>query len=292
MSGIWSLSPSHRRTTAHTHDLLSSLFLMAYVVEARDPYTGGHLWRVSQYSRLIAETLGSDPSLSARATLGGFLHDLGKVGIPDSILNKPGRLTDDEYSLMKTHPERGAALLTGHPLAAVVEDAVLLHHERPDGRGYPNGFSGDLLPMVARIVGVADAFDAMTSRRPYRDGMPTTKALLIIEEGTGTQFDTDCAAALLELAERGQLAGIIGHRTAASPASMPGLRPDHRGSQPRQTGRPRLLPALRQRGGAGEAHAGLIPTGTGRRGSPHDREPRPDVYMMRALIKTASAHLG
>ena len=269
MSGIWSLSPSHRRTTAHTHDLLSSLFLMAYVVEARDPYTGGHLWRVSQYSRLIAETLGSDPSLSARATLGGFLHDLGKVGIPDSILNKPGRLTDDEYSLMKTHPERGAALLTGHPLAAVVEDAVLLHHERPDGRGYPNGFSGDLLPMVARIVGVADAFDAMTSRRPYRDGMPTTKALLIIEEGTGTQFDTDCAAALLELAERGQLAGIIGHTDSGIPLhECPVCGPTivvHSHDKP---GDHVYCPRCGNEAVLEKAHAGLIPTGTGRRVRP------------------------
>jgi HD-GYP domain-containing protein (c-di-GMP phosphodiesterase class II) len=110
---------------------------MSLLVEARDPYTGGHLWRVSQFSRLIALDMGLESSEVARITLGGFLHDLGKIGIPDSILNKRDKLTDEEYAVIKTHPTIGSRLLSGHPLRDLVDVAVTMHHETPDGRGYP-----------------------------------------------------------------------------------------------------------------------------------------------------------
>ena len=109
---------------------------------------------------------------SARIAIGGFLHDLGKIGIPDAILRKRDKLTDDEMAIMKTHPDVGARLLAGHPLADLVRDAVLLHHETLDGSGYPKGIAGPDIPIAARIVGLCDAFDAMTSTRPYRAGMP------------------------------------------------------------------------------------------------------------------------
>lgn len=117
--------------------LLRSLYAMSLLVEARDPYTGGHLWRVSQFSRLIALDMGLESSEVARITLGGFLHDLGKIGIPDSILNKRDKLTDEEYAVIKTHPTIGSRLLSGHPLRDLVDVAVTMHHETPDGRGYP-----------------------------------------------------------------------------------------------------------------------------------------------------------
>lgn len=127
---------------AQHRDLVASLLVMAWMVEARDPYTGGHLWRVSRYAELLAEALGWQPADIARVAIGGFLHDLGKIGIPDAILTKRERLTDDEYDVIRTHPDIGARLLAGHPLAALVNDAVLFHHERPDGNGYPRKRSG------------------------------------------------------------------------------------------------------------------------------------------------------
>lgn len=163
----------------HVEHLLKSLFVMASMVEARDPYTGGHLWRVSQFSRILAEDAGLPSNVVARIALGGFLHDLGKIGVPDAILNKPDKLTDEEYEVIKTHPEVGSRLLADHPLADLARSAILSHHEMPDGRGYPHGLSGAAISVDASIVGICDAFDAMTSTRPYRKGMPISKALSI-----------------------------------------------------------------------------------------------------------------
>lgn len=195
----------------HSGNLLASLLTMAWFVEARDPYTGGHLWRVSRYARLLAESAGFSDADAARIGLGGFLHDLGKVGVPDAILRKPDRLTDDEYAVIKTHPDIGLRMLSGHPLAQLVSDAVLLHHERPDGRGYPRGLAGDAIPDMARIVGICDAFDAMTSQRPYRPGMQRDKAIAIIREFRGTQFDTHFTGTFIALGEAGHLDHVMGH---------------------------------------------------------------------------------
>ena len=196
---------------------IENLYRMAWIVEARDPYTGGHLWRVSQYARLLAEDLGLDADEVARAELGGFLHDLGKVGIPDAVLNKPGPLDDHEYALIKTHPRIGARLLRGHPLAALAHEAVLMHHEMPDGRGYPDGLSGEGIPLIARIVGICDAFDAMTSTRPYRKGMPVEKALSIVQQVAGKQFDADLSARLVRLGGEGKLNHLVGHTDIGIP---------------------------------------------------------------------------
>ncbi len=197
--------------TADAEPLLHSLLSLAWVVEARDPYTGGHLWRVSQFSMLLAKAIGLGKREIARIGLGGFLHDLGKIGIPDAILNKPDRLTEEEYAVIKTHPRIGAELLGAHPLRPVIENAVYLHHETPDGKGYPNGYVADKIPMDARIVGLTDAFDAMTSTRPYRKGMPTAKALEIITANLGGQFDRELGEAFIAVARAGLADAIIGH---------------------------------------------------------------------------------
>ena len=189
----------------HAQHLLASLLTMAWVVEARDPYTGGHLWRVSRYARLTAEAMGLPEAEAARISLGGFLHDLGKVAVPDAILRKSGPLTADEYAVIQTHPTVGARLLAGHPLAELVRDAVLLHHERPDGRGYPRRLEGGALPMAARIVGVCDAFDAMTSHRPYRAGLPRGEALERVRAARGSQFDAEVTDGFLAMGEAGDL---------------------------------------------------------------------------------------
>jgi len=178
---------------------LKSLLSLAWVVEARDPYTGGHLWRVSQYARLVAGYLGLSRTEVSRAALGGFLHDLGKIGIPDRVLLKTSKLDDDEYDTIRTHPETGRRLVAQHPLGAIVMDAVHLHHERPDGRGYPLGLKGSAIPQMAAIIGVCDAFDAMTSSRPYRSPMPLDRALDIVREQRGLQFDERASDALLAL---------------------------------------------------------------------------------------------
>lgn len=277
----------------HIDELLKSLYVMASMVEARDPYTGGHLWRVSQYSRLLAEQHGLPDTDVARIALGGFLHDLGKVGVPDAILNKPDRLTDDEYAVIKTHPEVGSRLLSEHPLAGLARAAVLSHHETPDGKGYPHKLAGTDIPLDARIVGICDAFDAMTSTRPYRRGMPVEKALAIIEDNLGTQFDRELGALFLELGHEGALAPIVGHTEPGIPIQecpMCG---------------PTIVVRKRNRSGdhvycrhcGGEAEVvrtgGTVSiVGTGRKGSIADLQPEADMDLIDALIRETVRHLN
>lgn len=206
--------------------LLSSLMIMGSVVEARDAYTGGHLWRVAQFTRLLAEKAGLDRTGVALAAIGGFLHDLGKVAIPDAILNKPGRLTDAEYQVIQTHPGIGREVLSQHPLAALALDAVAYHHERPDGGGYPERLVGEEIPQVARMVAIADAFDAMTSTRSYRKGMDPARAYAILAEAKGSQFDGVLTDHFLDLGQASSFDAIIGHsllghRLASCPTCGP-----------------------------------------------------------------------
>ncbi|POA70794.1 HD-GYP domain-containing protein [Pseudomonas sp. DP16D-R1] len=206
------LSPANAVTDLSVQTpLLARLLSMASLVEARDPYTGGHLWRVSQYCTLLAKEMGFPPSEVVRIALGGFVHDLGKIGIPDAVLRKAGPLNDDEYNVIKTHPDIGKRMLEGHPLARLVMDAVWIHHEMPNGRGYPRGLTSEQIPTIAAITGICDAFDAMTSKRPYREGMPSAKALDIIESGAGTQFDTRLATSFVRLGRRGLFDHVMGH---------------------------------------------------------------------------------
>lgn len=200
-----------RKNRLYSQKLLESLLSMAWFVEARDPYTGGHLWRVSRYAYLLARAIDLSEADTARISLGGFLHDLGKIGVPDSILQKSEKLTDEEYSIIKTHPDIGLRMLSGHPLAALVAEAVGKHHERPDGKGYPYGLKKGQIPIDALIVGISDAFDAMTSHRPYREAMSEQKALSILEAESGKQFDEKLVKAFVQLGRQGRLAHIMGH---------------------------------------------------------------------------------
>lgn len=165
------------------------------VIEAKDVYTCGHSDRVA----LIASRLGAELKLSDQECqdifLSGLLHDIGKIGIADDILLKPGKLSEDEFAQVKLHPERGARLLRGlKPLERLIP-GVLHHHEAIDGSGYPLGLKGDSIPTMARILAVADAFDAMTSDRPYRAGMPLSKAEEILRNGAGKQWDANVVEA-------------------------------------------------------------------------------------------------
>lgn len=183
--------------------LLKSLLLMGAVVEARDAYTGGHLWRVSRLARLLATQAGLPADEIARVSVGGFLHDLGKVGVPDAILNKPARLTDAEYDVIRTHPAIGDGLVAGHPLAVLARDAIRHHHERVDGSGYPDRLAAAELSVGARIVAIADVFDALTSTRAYHRGIGIAEALALLERDAGRHFDSGLLGNFATLARRG-----------------------------------------------------------------------------------------
>jgi putative nucleotidyltransferase with HDIG domain len=191
--------------------LLKSMLSLATVIEAKDPYTGGHTWRVSRYARMLAETIGLSQDEVFIVHFGSLIHDIGKVSVPDQILNKEDKLTNIEYEIIKKHPETGLMLVRDHPLGVLTLDIVASHHERFDGRGYPGGLAGNDISLFARIVAIADAFDAMTSARPYRAGMPAEKAYQLMAQESARQFDPLLLSAFLELGHRGDLDHILGH---------------------------------------------------------------------------------
>lgn len=272
--------------------LLATLMTTAWFVEARDPYTGGHLWRVSRYVRLLADAAGLDPLTSAQASLGGFLHDLGKVAVPDAILRKPSRLSDDEYAVIRTHPEVGARMLAAHPLAGLVRDAILLHHERPDGAGYPLGLRGLAVPMVARLVGICDAFDAMTSHRTYRAGRPRDEALRVLREEAGRQFDSEFVQAFLDLGGRGALDHVLGHTDHGIPLhTCPMCGPTVVVRREQADGENVYCPSCTSEFRVERAGERLTPRPTGRKGTASDLKPDADAALIGRTVRQALARL-
>jgi diguanylate cyclase (GGDEF)-like protein/putative nucleotidyltransferase with HDIG domain len=180
---------------AHRRGLTAAL---ARAVDAKDSYTRSHCETVAELSAAIARELGFEPSNVLKLRLAGLLHDVGKIGIADAILQKPAKLTDEEFEIMKTHAALGHSILYA---AELFDESqwVLHHHERIDGRGYPDGLCGDDVPLESRIILVADAFEAMTSDRPYRRGRPEADALEELERHAGTQFDPECVVALKQI---------------------------------------------------------------------------------------------
>jgi putative nucleotidyltransferase with HDIG domain len=172
---------------------------LASALDARDPYTAGHSRRVSEMSSATARALGLSAELAERVRVGALLHDIGKIGVPDEVLRKPGRLSPEEFTLVQEHPTIGRRILEGvngfHPYLAAVE----LHHENWDGTGYPQGQAGIETPMDARIIHVADAYDAMTTDRPYRRGMSHEEAIARLCDGAGTQFDPEVVRRFAEV---------------------------------------------------------------------------------------------
>ncbi|MBV8471650.1 MAG: HD-GYP domain-containing protein [Burkholderiaceae bacterium] len=275
-----------------TQALLASLLTMAWFVEARDPYTGGHLWRVSRYAQLVAERSDLGGAVAARIALGGFLHDLGKIGVPDAILRKTGKLSEEEYEVIKTHPGMGERMLAGHPLAALVHDAVLLHHERPDGCGYPSGLAAPHIPDMALIVGVCDAFDAMTSHRPYRAGMPIEKALALIDAEKGRQFDARFADALIALGSDAQLLHVAGHSDEGIPLqSCPSCGPTLALTRESQAGQLIYCRNCCGQFKLARDSGGLHAEPTGAHGRPADLEPAVDLGLIRRTVGQAAATL-
>lgn len=169
--------------------LLGVIRALINAIDAKDAYTCGHSDRVACFSRCLAEQLGMAADECDRIYMTGLLHDIGKIGVPDEVLCKPGKLNDEEFAQIKKHPEIGYTILKHLRQLSYVLPGVLHHHESFDGRGYPHGLAGENIPLYGRILAVADAYDAMTSSRPYRSAMPTEKAESILREGAGRQWD-------------------------------------------------------------------------------------------------------
>ena len=178
---------------------LESIQTVRYTVEARDTYTRGHSDRVSEYSVLIGEKLGLSEEDIKRLRIGGLFHDVGKIGVPDNILQKSGKLTDEEYSEIKNHPTIGTHILSTATIFQDILPIVKHHHEKYDGTGYPSKLKGESIPYLARIAAIADCFDAMTSRRVYRNSLSIDIVISEIEKYKGIQFDPTVADAFLDV---------------------------------------------------------------------------------------------
>jgi response regulator RpfG family c-di-GMP phosphodiesterase len=175
---------------------------LAEAIDAKDPYTSGHSKRVAEYSAEIAAECGMSEEECSKIYMIGLLHDVGKIGIPGTIINKPGKLTDEEYQTIKTHPTIGREILSEISSLPDLADGASYHHERYDGKGYPNGLKGEDIPESARIVAVADSFDAMTSERSYRKGLPKEVVREELIKGMGTQFDEKYASAMIKIMDK------------------------------------------------------------------------------------------
>jgi hypothetical protein len=181
---------------------LSTITSLARTIEAKDPYTGGHTERVAELARMLATELGFTEEELLGVDVGAVIHDIGKIGIPDHILLKPGKLEPEELAEMRRHPEISSYIVAELELPPIVKQMVRGHHERYDGTGYPDGLAGEEIPLAARILSVADALDAMTSDRPYRAALPLAEARAEIEAQAGRQFCPRVAAALGRCLER------------------------------------------------------------------------------------------
>lgn len=180
--------------------VFNAVTALAYALEAKDEYTSGHSQRVARIAGDIAREMGLSPEQTEQVELAGHVHDIGKIGIREAVLNKHGGLTEEEFDHVKRHPEIGERIL-----APIVDDQEILlivrhHHEQYDGSGYPDGFAGRRIPLGARIMAAADSYDAMTSGRPYRQAMSAEAAAMAIENGRGTQFDPDVVTAFMRTA--------------------------------------------------------------------------------------------
>jgi HD-GYP domain-containing protein (c-di-GMP phosphodiesterase class II) len=184
---------------------MGSIQMLAGAVDEKDPYTRGHSDRVTRYSLLIAQEMKLDQTFMEILQVSAQLHDVGKIGIEDHILKKPGALTEEEFEVMKTHTTKGANILRPVTQLAEMLPGIELHHEALDGRGYPYGLKGDQIPLLARVIAVADTFDALTTNRPYQQAHTPEQALSIIKNLAGKRLDPVAVAALLGVYERGEI---------------------------------------------------------------------------------------
>jgi len=196
---------------ARRRQFMETVIAWAEAIEKKDPYTGGHVRRVTSYSVLLGREMGLGRAELEDLWLAATLHDVGKIFVRDAVLGKPAALDPEETELMRRHPVDGAEILSGVSDLRRVLPGVRSHHERLDGQGYPDGLSGDEIPLVARIIAVADTYDAMTTSRPYRRGLAAERAAAEIVAGAGTQFCPRVVAAFQEIYGRGELSLVAGH---------------------------------------------------------------------------------
>jgi HD-GYP domain-containing protein (c-di-GMP phosphodiesterase class II) len=184
---------------------IGSIRMLAAAIDEKDPYTRGHSGRVAKYSIIIGEQMGLNAEDLDKLRISALLHDVGKIGIDDRVLKKPGALTDEEFHIMKQHPVKGANIMRPVPQLKEMLPGIELHHECVDGRGYPYGLKKEQIPMMARIIAVADTFDAITTNRPYQSAMDLDFALKRVRELAGTRFDPDIVSAMEHAALTGKL---------------------------------------------------------------------------------------
>lgn len=211
-----SFAREQRRARELAATYVATVKALAAGVEAKDGYTGGHIRRVHDLGLLLARAICPDEVADPQMAYGFLLHDIGKLSVPDAILTKPGKLTSEEWSEIKRHPEEGVRILRSVPFLDRALDVVLHHHERFDGGGYPAGLAGAEIPLWARIFAVVDALDAMTSDRPYREALDLEEAIAEVRAGAGNQFDPRCVEAL-EALDRAELATFLQRRGEGRP---------------------------------------------------------------------------
>ena len=194
-----------KRLTDQLEHTEGVIFMLAAAVEAKDAYTEGHLRRLRTYSEHLALAYGLSPAEVRAVRYGGVLHDIGKIGVDEAIIRKPGPLTPEETAQMRRHPEIGAQIISQMRFARDVAPIISGHHEYWDGSGYPLGLKGEEIPIGARIITIVDAYDAMTTDRPYRAALSDEEAIRRLQAGRGTQFDPDLLEVFLELIKTGKL---------------------------------------------------------------------------------------
>jgi putative nucleotidyltransferase with HDIG domain len=184
-------------------DGLSAVYALVSIVEARDPYVYGHSRRVNTYAVALAEKIGLSPDEVSAVSTAALLHDIGKIGIPDEVLNKKAKLTAENWEAIKAHPRLGTNIVCNIPQLVRCADSILYHHERWDGTGYPEGLKGDQIPLGSRILSIADSFEAMSSARPYRPALSREEVMEELRKGAGTQFDPNLVQIFIGIVEAG-----------------------------------------------------------------------------------------
>jgi HD-GYP domain-containing protein (c-di-GMP phosphodiesterase class II) len=219
-----------------TKDLFySTVLTLAAAIEAKDRYTKGHSERVTAFSVAIAESLGLSGEEVHTVRLSALLHDVGKIGVPEAILNKQGKLTPEEYTAIQAHPHAGAQIIRNIPKISPVLEGVRHHHEKWNGKGYPDHLAGEAIPRIARIIAVADAYDAMSSHRAYRKGLPGTMIFEEIRKNAGIQFDPVCVEAFFRAIASGKLPApeeVLAQQAAYHDRLVPPEHSDAQGVQP------------------------------------------------------------
>jgi HD-GYP domain-containing protein (c-di-GMP phosphodiesterase class II) len=211
-----SIAEIRKQAAINKELFMGSIKMLANAIDEKDVYTRGHSERVAFYSQAIARHLGMPAEEVERVYLSGVIHDVGKIGIEDKILRKPAALTDDEYEIMKQHPKKGEHILEAVPMLKEMAGDGLKHHENVDGSGYPEGLKGDQIPLLGRIVSVADAFDAMTTDRPYSKAMTFEAAIARLKFLSGKKFDNACVEAMERAANAGDLSPAKARRAAVA----------------------------------------------------------------------------